>query len=258
MKILIIVLVILIILIIIIKNNIPLKKYKINSDLDTDINNYTPPRVFDNFITPNEAKELINFSKNFEFINGKISIIDVDKNIRNNNVTWLEKTSHRVIRKICSKLEKITKYNRNNFENFQIAMYKNNQFYDYHYDESIYDNYNLNDDSPRVLTALIYLNQDFQGGNTEFKNLNLRIKPKTGRLLLFDNLNKAKKNIHYLSEHRGQPVKNGFKWIINIWIHNRVSIQGLPFNFLNYATKDREKYINTDKLYPLENLKKLI
>ena len=110
MKILIIVLVILIILIFIIKNNIPLKKYKINSDFDTDINTYTPPRVFDNFITLNEAKELINFAKNFEFIDGKISMIDVDKNIRNNNVTWLEKTSHRIIRKICSKLEKITKY----------------------------------------------------------------------------------------------------------------------------------------------------
>lgn len=39
--------------------------------------------------------------------------------------------------------------------------------------------------SARILSAIIYLNTVEQGGETEFTNLNIKVQPKTGRLLFF-------------------------------------------------------------------------
>ena len=63
----------------------------------------------------------------------------------------------------------------------------------------------------RVMFFIIYLNDDFEAGETEFLNLKRRVKPKTGRIILAP--------AHYPYIHRGNPPINGTKYIITGWLH---------------------------------------
>lgn len=69
----------------------------------------------------------------------------------------------------------------------------------------------------RLKTVLIYLNDDFEGGETFFPFIDLKIKPKTGKLVIWENiLGNLKKNIY--SIHAGLPVSKGTKYLILTWV----------------------------------------
>jgi len=72
----------------------------------------------------------------------------------------------------------------------------------------------------RVLTALIYLNDDFEGGETEFPRLDWRFKGATGDALLFWHVapNGA---LEQNSLHAGLPPTSGEKWIYSKWVRDR-------------------------------------
>ncbi len=69
----------------------------------------------------------------------------------------------------------------------------------------------------RVKTVIIYLNQGFQGGETHFPASGLRITPRGGDAIMFDNC-LADGAADPLSLHAGLPVKQGTKWIATRWI----------------------------------------
>jgi prolyl 4-hydroxylase len=64
---------------------------------------------------------------------------------------------------------------------------------------------------------LIYLNDDFEGGETDFILANRTIIPKKGKAILFYNVDI---NLTLIPEsvHVGRKVRNGTKWIANKWI----------------------------------------
>ena len=69
----------------------------------------------------------------------------------------------------------------------------------------------------RLKTVLIYLNDDFEGGETSFPWIDLKIKPKKGKLVVFDNvLSNLEKNMYTI--HAGLPVKKGTKYVILTWL----------------------------------------
>lgn len=68
----------------------------------------------------------------------------------------------------------------------------------------------------RTNTVLVYLNDGFEGGCTEFNLLNIVVKPEQGQLLTFSNVSCDGKSL-VLSQHTGQPVVNGEKWLLSIW-----------------------------------------
>ncbi len=70
---------------------------------------------------------------------------------------------------------------------------------------------------PRLYTMLIYLNDDFEGGETFFPELGKKIKPKRGTALIFKNMTCYDENIAY-SIHAGLPVTKGVKYACNIWV----------------------------------------
>ena len=73
----------------------------------------------------------------------------------------------------------------------------------------------------RILTVLIYLNDNFEGGETGFKNLNFKTKAKPGDALVFYPLGKEGKYCHPKALHAGLPVLRGEKWIANVWFRER-------------------------------------
>ena len=75
-------------------------------------------------------------------------------------------------------------------------------------------------DNQRVLTVLVYLNSDYEGGETEFVRTGLRFKGQTGDALVFRNtLTDGRPD--ELVQHAGRPVGKGEKLIASRWIRER-------------------------------------
>lgn len=69
----------------------------------------------------------------------------------------------------------------------------------------------------RIMTAILYLNDSFEGGETLFTRRAVQVKPRRGRLLIFANVDDGAR-VAPLSEHAGLPVTHGEKWIVTRWI----------------------------------------
>ncbi len=72
----------------------------------------------------------------------------------------------------------------------------------------------------RSLTLLVYLNDDFDGGETRFTRLALSHRGRKGDGLLFANC-LADGPPDPMSEHAGLPVRSGAKWLASRWIRQR-------------------------------------
>lgn len=73
----------------------------------------------------------------------------------------------------------------------------------------------------RVLTFLIYLNDDFEGGETEFPGLNWRFRGRKGDALFFWNVD-TKGAPDFGTQHAGLSPTRGEKWLLSQWVRGRV------------------------------------
>jgi prolyl 4-hydroxylase len=73
----------------------------------------------------------------------------------------------------------------------------------------------------RVATCLTYLNEDYEGGETEFPKIGWRFRGKTGDALFFANVT-PEKTPDPLTLHAGRPVIRGHKWLLSQWVRDRV------------------------------------
>ena len=84
-------------------------------------------------------------------------------------------------------------------EMFRIYRYEAGQRFKMHRDGS----YERNDKEFSVLSFLIYLNDDFEGGETEFRKI-ATVKPETGMALIF----------HHPVRHEGKEIISGVKYVL--------------------------------------------
>ena len=105
-------------------------------------------------------------------------------------------------------------YSLEQTEQLQVAKYEPGQYYKPHRDY-----FNVPNVTPilvdRVATVILYLNDDFEGGHTNFTDLSISVKPKKGNLLYFQYL-QDKGAINTL--HEGAEVTSGVKYIATLWI----------------------------------------
>ncbi len=78
----------------------------------------------------------------------------------------------------------------------------------------------IRDNGQRIITFLIYLNDDYEGGETVFPELDLSYKGNIGDGLFFVNA-LADGSSDLRSKHAGRPTQSGEKWIISQFIRNR-------------------------------------
>lgn len=96
-------------------------------------------------------------------------------------------------------------------EALQILRYKPGQQYRPHYD------FNPALDNQRILTALVYLNHDYRGGETAFVKTGLKVRGRKGDVILFRNVADGSA-LDPMSEHAGLPVTSGVKFLATRWI----------------------------------------
>lgn len=73
----------------------------------------------------------------------------------------------------------------------------------------------------RVATCLTYLNDEYEGGETDFPRVGWRYRGKPGDALLFLNVTPDRRP-DPLTLHAGLPVTRGRKWLLSQWVRDRV------------------------------------
>ena len=71
----------------------------------------------------------------------------------------------------------------------------------------------------RIVTFLIYLNDDYEGGATAFPRLDWSFKGRKGDALAFWNVTDGRPDPRTL--HAGAPTTNGVKWLFSKWVRDR-------------------------------------
>jgi predicted 2-oxoglutarate/Fe(II)-dependent dioxygenase YbiX len=90
-------------------------------------------------------------------------------------------------------------------EPYQALKYRTGEEYKPHYDGGT--------ESGRAISAVIYLNDDYEGGHIEFPNFKIKLKPQKGMLILFPS--------NFAYRHIAHPVTSGTKYSLVTWIHDR-------------------------------------
>ena len=75
----------------------------------------------------------------------------------------------------------------------------------------------------RVATFLIYLNEDFEGGKTQFPSLGFSYRGETGDSIGFFSVD-PEGQPEPLTLHAGLPPTSGEKWIFSQWIRDRIAV----------------------------------
>jgi|TARA_B110000977_G_scaffold129135_1_gene164708 alkylated DNA repair dioxygenase AlkB len=171
---------------------------------------YPDPTVIENFLSESERRHIIQEAS----IKLETSMISRDKqineSIRKSETAWLNKEDP-VVKGVIQRCLKYTDRPFENCEKLQVVRYKPGGHYKPHQD-AFKDDKNM-----RIYTFILALNDGYDGGETEFPNLNKSYKLKAGDALFFDTLN----NYDFLTSkalHGGKTVNHGNKWICNLWV----------------------------------------
>jgi prolyl 4-hydroxylase len=95
-------------------------------------------------------------------------------------------------------------------EPLHILRYRPGQQYHPHHDW-------LPPPNRRLMTVLIYLNEEYEGGETAFPKANLKVRGRKGDALFFVSA-LPNGNLDPMSEHAGNPVQSGTKYLASRWI----------------------------------------
>jgi prolyl 4-hydroxylase len=99
-------------------------------------------------------------------------------------------------------------------EPLQVLKYRPGQQYRPHYDSRV------GIDNPRIITAVIWLNDDYAGGETCFDEVGVAERGGPGDMLFFANT-LADGSPDPRSRHAGAPVASGVKYLASRWVRAR-------------------------------------
>jgi hypothetical protein len=90
-------------------------------------------------------------------------------------------------------------------ESYSLLKYSNGQEYSEHYDGPT--------GIGRCISCIAYLNDDYEGGEIEFINFGVKIKPQAGMLIIFPS--------NFAYRHIAHPVTSGIKYNLVTWVKDR-------------------------------------
>lgn len=159
---------------------------------------FQPSIVLDDIDNKRNSQNLIRTSSNI------VITSYVHKNEHLNNI---DKKCNNIIDSALKKYKEIFLIDDEifNVEGFQMLKYEVGGQYKAHHDAY--------PAAKRSVSVVIYLNDDYKGGEIEFTNFDLKIKPKAGTLILFPS--------NYPYKHISHPVTSGTKYVLVTWLHER-------------------------------------
>jgi prolyl 4-hydroxylase len=174
-------------------------------------------------VTPEEADYILETAKSG--FDDSLIVSGRDENIRKSQTAWLKRDDP-IVNQLFTRLSKQFDFDIRNTEDLQVVKYEPGGFYNEHHDSCCEDTDHCKDFSKtcgqRKLTILVYLNDDFEGGFTDFPNLGLHIKAEKLGAIVFHPLEDGGNRCHPYALHKGTPVTSGIKYICNIWVREKV------------------------------------
>jgi prolyl 4-hydroxylase len=174
---------------------------------------YEEPQVIPNFLTKVEMKHIMEKAETKLDVSTVAEDRKIDKNIRDSETAWLDTASDPIVKRVAQRCVSLTDRPLANCEHLQVLRYKPGGHYKPHQ-----DSFSDTKGNKRMYTVILALNDDYEGGETEFPNLKKKYKLKAGDALFFHTLD----NYELMTSkalHGGRPVKSGEKWICNLWVH---------------------------------------
>ena len=177
------------------------------------------------FITKDECDQIIEFSIK------EIKSCIGDNDFMKMHPVEIKDENQEIFIKLRNAISESINIPVENQETILAIRYDKNGSYMEHYDsfvkylkDSIYTNQfyekSMASGGQRKFTALVYLNDNFSGGETNFSKLNKKIKPETGKLVYWNNLDEnGDTNLNMI--HAGMPVLDGQKWVLVVYIREK-------------------------------------
>jgi predicted 2-oxoglutarate/Fe(II)-dependent dioxygenase YbiX len=177
-------------------------------------------KVFPNIINLNCISTLIKYSNSLEFKKAAIGHSKVDEKIRKvklhsllvssqslTDVHWNNFLGFKIVNAMNEYLNNFNclQYLKINFLNqLDILKYEEDNYYTFHVDAS--------PTHLRTLSSILFLNNDYKGGDIKFKFFNEEekvIKPTPGMLLVWPS--------NFMFPHSVEPVTEGIRYSIVAW-----------------------------------------
>jgi len=182
-------------------------------------------RVEKSLLSQSECRQIIEFAKKKGMRRSQVRDFEEDDTTRRSETQWISPSDIDVVHKLYKKITDMTGQDSKNFEPLQVVHYTKNGYFRSHYDQcDSSDEWCVHDvrrfNGVRYMTLLIYLNNEFTGGETEFPRLKKKLRPETGDAILFYNTNHKKTCVLPDSLHQGNDIQSGEKWIANVWIRS--------------------------------------
>jgi prolyl 4-hydroxylase len=140
---------------------------------------------------------------------------------RTNDYCWLQHDSNELVHEVSKRFSVLVKMPINNAEQFQLVYYGPGNQYKPHFDafdkNTEEGQKNWFPGGQRMVTALAYLNDVEEGGETDFPDINVSVKPNKGDVVVFHNCIEGTTEINPDALHAGSPVVSGEKWAVNLW-----------------------------------------
>ena len=173
--------------------------------------------TFDNFLSADEADRIIQVGgRGWQ----RSQAGDGVQAVRTSSTAWCD--AHHcqkdpVLTRVRERIANLTLVPEQNAEYMQVLKYETGQFYKPHHDQN---SPMTSAWGPRMYTFFMYLNDDNQGGETRFTKLNISVRPKRGRALLWPSvLDHDPNERDDRTEHEAVTVSGGTKFAANYWLH---------------------------------------
>lgn len=205
--------------------------------------------VIDDFASADECAHIIELARGDM---GNASIINADgESVENNlrrtaNIGWVYTDQTKTVRAMVQRAAEAAGLPAKNCERIQVVHYEAGGKYTPHLDTYKPDpsNPHYRMAGQRLKTGLLYLHEPGKGGATNFPKAKAKVKPKVGRLALFDLVEPGTAEPDLKSVHAGTPVWTGEKWVCNFWFCEKTvktaTKKGQP-RAAGKATKKRKK-----------------
>ena len=134
-----------------------------------------------------------------------------------------------ILARVRDRIANLTMVPERNAEHMQVLKYEQGQFYRTHHDQN---SPMTSAWGPRMYTFFMYLNEENDGGETHFPQLNISVRPRRGRALLWPSvLDRDPNERDDRTEHEAVTVTKGTKFAANYWLHmvRKQAFQFVPF-----------------------------
>ena len=180
-----------------------------------------------NFISNDHCDSILNDLKNKNFF--KAEVIGDDGKIkiskgRSNKTFIVRDEIIDSINLFVDKLKRTFELESKDLTKIQVQKYSEKEKYLSHLDSYSKKFMDKECVSQRHVTFILYLNEVKKGGETYFPLLDLKIEPKKGSLIAFENCFKNTNYTHPKSLHGSKPIERGEKYILNFWSSKTINL----------------------------------